>query len=121
MTDEEIKVYCEQKKGSYLDFPFGDGSMCFKVAGHIFAILFILKGIPSLSLKCDPQLGLLLREQYSGIIVRGYHCPPVQQPYNNTIDLTGGIEDAEIIKMIDHSYQTVVRKLTKKERLKFDF
>ena len=54
------------------------------------------------------------------VIVRGYHCPPVQQPYFNTLPLDGRVPDDLILEMIEHSYATVVGKLPKyvQEKLK---
>lgn len=49
-------------------------------------------------------------------MVRGYHCPPVQQPYWNTIDLAR-FPGQELPHLIDHAYETVVAKLPKKQRL----
>ena len=49
-------------------------------------------------------------------MTRGYHCPPIQQPYFNTVDLSGSIPYDELIDMIDNSYKYVVGKLTKKAR-----
>lgn len=45
--------------------------------------------------------------------LRGWHCPPVQQPHFNTICLDGSVPDDEIICMIDHAYDVVVKKYPK--------
>lgn len=44
----------------------------------------------------------------------GHHCPPVQQPYFNTVRLDGDVPGEEILRMIDGSYRYVVGKLAKK-------
>ena len=62
----------------------------------------------------DPVTNDFYRQMYPEYIKRGYHCPPVQQPYFNTIDLTGNIPESELFVMIDNSYKYVVSKLTKK-------
>ena len=46
--------------------------------------------------------------------MRGYHCPPVQQPFFNTINLDDSVPDEEIFRMIDHAYEAVVAKFSKK-------
>ena len=46
-------------------------------------------------------------------VVRGYHCPPVQQPYWNTIYLDD-FPDEELLNMIDHAYETVFKSFSKK-------
>ena len=49
----------------------------------------------------------------TGKVVRGYHCPPVQQPYWNTIYLDD-FPDGELLNMIDHAYETVFNGFSKK-------
>jgi len=58
--------------------------------------------------------GDFYRTAYPDSVTRGYHCPPVQQPYFNTVRLDGNVSDEEILRMIDGSYRYVVRKLAKK-------
>jgi predicted DNA-binding protein (MmcQ/YjbR family) len=50
---------------------------------------------------------------YLGKVVRGYHCPPVQQPYWNTVDLNDFPEE-ELLNMIDLAYETVFHSFSKK-------
>ena len=50
---------------------------------------------------------------YPETVVRGYHCPPVQQPYWNTIFLDDFPDDV-LKDMIDLAYDTVFFKLSKK-------
>lgn len=114
MTHKEILEYCLSKKGAYEDHPFGDGSVCVKVKKRIFAQLFYLKGMPMFTFNGDAMTGDFYRTAYPDNVTRGYHCPPVQQPYFNTVRLDGGVPDEEILHMIDGSYKYVVGKLTKK-------
>ena len=48
-------------------------------------------------------------------VVRGYHCPPVQQLYWNTVYLED-FPDEELLNMIDLAYYTVLEKFSKKEQ-----
>ncbi len=105
--------YCLSKTGAYIDHPFGPDSTILKVEGRIFAQFFILKGQKTVTLKCDAASGQFYRQMYPNIVVRGYHCPPVQQPYFNTFPLNGALSDEIIFEMIDLSYNTVVGKLPK--------
>ena len=50
---------------------------------------------------------------YLGKVVRGYHCPPVQQPYWNTVYLDE-FADEELLDMIDLAYETVLHSFSKK-------
>jgi predicted DNA-binding protein (MmcQ/YjbR family) len=120
MTLTEIEKYCLTKNGAYLDWPFGPEFPVIKVKalsqekGRIFAQPFILRGEPKVTLNCDMMMGDLYRTIYPGIVMRGYHCPPVQQPYFNTVNLDGTVPDDVLIEMIEHAYTVVVRKLPKR-------
>lgn len=105
----EIRSYCLTKPKAYADNPFGDWPICFKVNRKIFAQLYPDK----ITLKCTAFSGQAFRDAYPGIVVRGYHCPPVQQPYWNTIDLSL-FPGEELPMMIDHAYETVISGFSKK-------
>ena len=109
MTAQQIAAYCLQKPGAYEDHPFGELPVCYKVRGKIFAQVYPDK----VTLKCTAFSGEAFRNAYPGIVVRGYHCPPVQQPYWNTIDLSR-FPSEELPMMIDHAWETVVSSLPKK-------
>ena len=109
MTTEQLRTYCLSKAGAYEDHPFGEFPLCFKVRGKIVAQIYPDK----VTVKCTAFSGEAFRQAYPGIVVRGYHCPPVQQPYWNTIDLAR-FPPEELPMMIDHAYDTVVNLLPKK-------
>ncbi|MCM1365409.1 MAG: MmcQ/YjbR family DNA-binding protein [Faecalibacterium sp.] len=113
MKAKELIDYCLSKTGAYEDYPFGPDVIVIKVRKRIFAQAFILKGHPCATLNCDAMSGQFYRNLYPNVIVRGYHCPPVQQPYFNTFPLDADIPDELITEMIDLSYKTVVGKLPK--------
>lgn len=113
MKTEEIINYCLKKNGAYIDHPFGPESTIIKVEKKIFAQLFTLKGIESVTFNCDAMTGEFYRSLFPGVVVRGYHCPPVQQPYFNTLPINGEVTDELILEMADHSYKTVMGKLPK--------
>lgn len=119
MTIQQVIDLCLSHKGAYLDHPFGPESTIVKVGktaekpGRIFAQVFELKGKDIVTLNCERMTGEFYRQLYPGVVVRGYHCPPVQQPYFNTFPLDGRVPDEMIAEMIGHSYQTVVGKLPK--------
>lgn len=111
MGIDEIMAYCLGKPGAVETFPFGPWPVCYKVGGKIFSQVYPDK----LTLKCTRFAGERFRAQYPGIIVRGYHCPPVQQPYWNTVDLTR-FPPEELPGLIDLAYETVVGQLPQKTR-----
>ena len=113
MTTEDWIAYCLSKPGAYIDHPFGVDSTILKVEKRIFAQFFQLHGQESCTVNCDAVSGQFYRQTYPEIVVRGWHCPPVQQPYFNTFPLNGAPTDDTITEMLDLSYRTVVGKLPK--------
>jgi len=119
VTHEQIIEYCLKKNGSYLDYPFDPTVPVVRVKaasqdkGRIFAQIFFLRGEPKVTLNCTPESAEFYRSVYPGSVVRGWHCPPVQQPHFNTINLDGSVPDDEIFRMIDHAYDVVVKKYPK--------
>ena len=109
MNISEIQTNCLAKPCAEETYPFGEWPICYKVKGKIFAQVYPDK----VTLKCTAFSGEAFRAAWPGIVVRGYHCPPVQQPYWNTIDLTR-FPMEEMPMMIDHAYETVVASLPKK-------
>jgi len=122
MTHTEILDACLALPGAYLDFPFGPDSAVCKVKapsmdkGRIFAIAFVLRGEPLVSLNCDRPTGEFYRQMYPEGVARGWHCPPVQQPYSNTFPLTGAVCDDDICEMADQAWYVVASKLPKRLR-----
>ena len=84
------------------------------------SVMFLLRGEPKVTLNCDMMTGDFYRSVYPETVVRGYHCPPIQQPYFNTISLDGSVPDDVLIEMIEHSYKVVVGKLPKKYQRELD-
>lgn len=115
MTVEDIKEYCRNKHKVTEEFPFGDIPICYKLNGKIFAQLYPYDYDYKITLKCTSDAGQFWRMVYPEKVVRGYHCPPVQQPYWNTIFLADFPED-ELLNMIDFAYDTVFSKFSKKEQ-----
>lgn len=106
MNIEEFREYCMSKPGVTEEFPFGEDTLVFKVIGKMFA-LTNLDGDWSLSLKCDPERAIELREKFPAI-QPGYHMSKVHW---NTVMLDGSLNRDFVLKLIDHSYQLVVDKL----------
>ena len=119
MTAAEILTYCLSKSGAYLDHPFGEIPVCAKVEKRLFAQLYPNPDDYKITLNCDMETGEFYRQLYPDAVTRGYHCPPIQQPYFNTVRLDGDLPDEELLQMIDHSYDTVVKKLPLKIREKY--
>lgn len=113
MKPSEIQQYCLSKRKAWEDFPFGEIPICYRLNGKIFAQLYPNEKDYKITLKCTVSAGQFYRMIYPGKVVRGYHCPPVQQPYWNTVYLDD-FPDDELLNMIDHAYDTVFSSFSKK-------
>ena len=111
-----IEEYCLNIPGAYETRPFGKYPICYKVMGKIFAQFYPEEKFYKITLKCEPEKAYLYRKLYPGIILRGYYCPPVQQPYWNTIDLDAFFDMEMLFDMIDEAYDTLITKLSKKSK-----
>jgi len=111
MNIEELTEYCLSKPNATEDFPFDETTLVFKVMGKMFA-LTNLEGDWSLSLKCDPERAVELREQYPAIQA-AYH---MNKTHWNSVMMDGTLSQKLILDMIDHSYQLVIDKLPKSKK-----
>ena len=114
MDVETFREYCLGKPHVTEGTPFGETVLVFKVGGKMFALV-ALDEIPArANLKCDPDLALELRDRYEQV-QPGYH---MNKKHWNTVEIEGGIPAAELHKMIDHSYELVVKSLPRAQRAK---
>ncbi len=104
--------YALSKPGAVPTLPFGPDVLVIKVMDKMFMLTRRGESVPSLNLKCDPERGLALREAYPAV-TPGYH---MNKRHWNTVALDGSLGEEEIQRMIDHSYELVVRSLKKAER-----
>src|SRR5205823_13675594 len=112
MDLEIFREYCLSKLAAIESTPFGEDVLVFKVAGKIFALTPLDEVPASANLKCDPDLALELRDRYEQVRP-GYH---MNKKHWNTVQLASRIPDKELRKMIDHSYELVVKSLPKGQR-----
>lgn len=112
MNIEEFRHYCLGKKGVTEDFPFDEKTLVFKVVGKMFALSALERLPPQANLKCDPERAIELREEYDGEIIPGFH---MSKTHWNTVSINN-LPPKLIIELIDHSYDLVVSKMTKKLR-----
>lgn len=115
MDIETVREYCLSKKGAEECMPFDDVNLVFKVMGKMFALIN-LSGSNILDVKCDPEYAIELREHHPGI-EGAYHF---NKKYWNQIDLNCVIDEKLIKHLIDHSYEEVIKKFTKKIRTEYD-
>jgi len=106
---ESLRKYLLNKKGTVEDTPFGPEALVFKVMGKMFALVAWDENPPRITLKCDPDLALILRAQHQAV-QPGYY---MNKKHWNTIILDKSISDKQILEMIDDSYELVVKGLKK--------
>ena len=116
MNIEDFRNFCISKKGVTETFPFDKETLVFKVSGKMFALSSLKdweSGEQFLNLKCDPDYAQELRAEYESI-EPGWH---MSKKHWNSVRICKGELPIELIhKLIDHSYDLVVKSLTKKQR-----
>jgi len=108
LNHQEVEEYILRLPDAKLDYPFGKGVAVYKANGKMFALITENKSPIQLSLKCDPELSLLLREKYESVMP-GQH---LNKNHWNTILLSGQLSWDEIQALIHHSYD-LVRQVVK--------
>jgi predicted DNA-binding protein (MmcQ/YjbR family) len=111
MNIEDLRDYCLSRKESTESFPFDETTLVFKVMNKMFAVTD-LEGELSVSIKCDPELAISLREQYPAVRP-AWHFN--KKHWNNVL-IDGSVDVSLIREWIDHSYELVVSKLSLKDR-----
>src|SRR5438046_7266940 len=109
MDLEIFREYCLSKIAATESMPFGEGVLVFKVAGKIFALAPLDEVPATANLKCDPDLALELRDRYEQV-QPGYH---MNKRHWNTVEISSGVPEAELRKMIDQSYDVMIKSLPK--------
>lgn len=110
MDVESFRLYCLAKKGVTEEFPFDEVTLVFKVMNKMFA-LSGLEHIPfQISLKCDPERAIELREEYDGLITGAYH---MNKSHWNSL-VVEMLPPQLVKELIDHSYDLIVKSLPKK-------
>jgi predicted DNA-binding protein (MmcQ/YjbR family) len=110
----EFREYCLTKPSATEATPFGETVLVFKVAGKMFALVSLDEVPATANLKCDPDLALELRDRYEQVR-SGYH---MNKKHWNTVEIESSIPETELRKMIDHSYDLIVRSLPRASRSK---
>ena len=113
MNIEEVREYCLKKKGVTEEFPFDNDTLVFKVMGKIFLLTGLTAEQLRINLKMDAELAEQYREKYFDV-QPGYHMN--KKMWNSVYFATGNVPRKELLWMIDHSYDEVVKKLPKKLR-----
>jgi len=103
LTHKQLEEYILTMPNARLDYPFGAETAVYKVGDKMFALIPENANPLRVSLKCDPQLAVTLRERYESV-VPGYH---LNKKHWNTILCTGQLSNDEIFDLVRHSYHLV--------------
>lgn len=117
MNIEEYRDYCLSKKYVTECFPFDETTLVFKVAEKMFALCALDRRPTQVNLKCDPERSISLREEHEDVIA-GFH---MSKKHWNTIMIESNISNELIKELIDHSYELVVKGMTKKKQKELGF
>lgn len=111
MNIEDIREYCLTKPQVTEELPFGPDTLVFKVCGKMF-LLVGLDQVESLSfnVKCDPDVAIDLRLNYSETVMPGYH---MNKKHWNTVYCNRQLPDERLRTFIDDSYILVCNSLPK--------
>ena len=128
MNIEQLRDYCISKKGTTEEFPFDNDTLVFKVMGKMFVMVPLdrwERGQELCVIKIDPEWASELRDEYEGIIGgfqmgKSDDAKYVYAKHWNTVMNNRDISDEFQRELIDHSYNAVVKKFTKKLRQEFD-
>ncbi|EHR61754.1 MmcQ/YjbR family DNA-binding protein [Saccharomonospora cyanea] len=109
---KRLRSLCLSLPGTRERFPFSPELSVFFVEEKMFA-LSALDGRPlTVSLKCDPEHSLYLRDTYPAI-TPGYH---LNKRHWNTVVLDGSVPEDLVTDLVYESYDLVVAGLPKYRR-----
>jgi predicted DNA-binding protein (MmcQ/YjbR family) len=112
MDRAELRRWCLAQAGAVEDFPFGPETSVFKVGGKVFALSALDRTPLEVSVKCEPELAVDLRESH-GAIRPGYH---LNKRHWNTITLDGSVADQLVRELVEDAYDLVAGSLPKRVR-----
>lgn len=109
MNVEVLRDYCIDKPHATESLPFGPENLVLKVGGKMFALISLDANPASINLKCNPELAVQLRDEFSAVLP-GYH---MNKAHWNTVFMDSSIRWVQVQKWIDHSYDLVWQGLPK--------
>ena len=116
MKYDALENHLLSKKGSFLDFPFGDDTAVFKVVAKMFALVAWCDDPLLITLKCAPDEADFFRSLFEAV-KPGYY---MNKDHWNTITLDGSVPQDMLLDMIESSYNLVVKGLRKSDRQKLE-
>lgn len=115
LSRDGLRAFCLEFNAVTEEFPFYPDLSVFKVVGKVFALTALDDEPLKVSLKCDPDEALRLREAHPEI-VPGWH---LNKRHWNTVTVPG-LPARTVRELIEDSYDLVVAGLPKAQRLRLD-
>ncbi|MDQ3610490.1 MAG: MmcQ/YjbR family DNA-binding protein [Actinomycetota bacterium] len=112
MNLASLRAHCLAKPGATEGRPFGPEALVMKVGGKIFAIIGDDAEPLTLSLKCEPEVAVLLRQSHEAV-GPGYH---LNKRHWNTVTLDDTVAVDDVLEWVDDSYDLVVDGLPRRVR-----
>jgi predicted DNA-binding protein (MmcQ/YjbR family) len=109
MTEDKLHEYLLSFPDTWQEFPYGENLGVYKYGdqaagtGAIYALIEQGSKPLRISLKCDPQLAKLLREQYETVLP----STKLDKKIWNTILCTGQMSDDDLLDLARLSYRLV--------------
>jgi predicted DNA-binding protein (MmcQ/YjbR family) len=101
-----------QQPGATQTRPFGPGFEVFKVAGKVFAMTTTVQGEAIVTLKCEPDTGEALRQEYPTVRA-GYH---MNKKHWISIGPGPGITEQLLVELVSNAYLLVLDGLAGRVR-----
>lgn len=115
-STDDARTYLLEMREVTEEMPFGPEVLVYKVLGKMFATLGFEDEVGRMNLKCDPDRALELRDEHDAILP-GYH---MNKKHWNTVVLDGSLPGKLVEELVDHSYDLVVKGMTKKMRAQLE-
>ncbi|MFJ5087234.1 MmcQ/YjbR family DNA-binding protein [Streptomyces sp. NPDC088674] len=116
MRPAALRALCLSFNAAVEEFPFNPETSVFKVNAKVFALTDLGAEPLTVSLKCEPEEAVRLREAHPDVVVPGWH---LNKRHWNTVTV-GELPAARVREMVEDSYDLVVAKLPRAERLRLD-
>lgn len=108
-----LDEYLRSKKGVEVDYKVEWDWQRYKIADKLFlGVCADGSETPLITLKCEPDFNLYIRDKYPDIIA-GYYCNKVHW---NSIKVTGSVPEEVVRDMCDRAYSIILHSLPKKKQ-----
>lgn len=108
---DEYREYCLSLP-AVTESLYDNNFLAFKVLDKVFSLTNV-ENFSYVNLKCDPDYAIELREEHN-FIKHGYY---MNKKHWNSIWEPQMVDESLLISLVNHSYEKVVSKMTKKKQM----